>query len=345
MPLRDFMAERVSAPDQLPAEADLLVRARELAEGLVALRKAPVGESYTGPVLLEGQAACELVAQTMVPLFLSRRRPESENAQMMGPMPSMETPLLTRVGSRVLPEGFSVSDTPSLSREAGREVPGAYMVDDEGVPAQDVTLVEGGKLITLLTGRTPQKGFLTSNGHARGGAAQAGVFQVRSSSALPADQLKAKYLERLNQAGRPFGYIIRTLANPMIVPSLEGEGGMQRMMMMMGSPDARQAGPWVIEAVKVMPDGREELVRGLRLGSISHTALRDIIEASAERTLYTYRPAPSPAMMPFMMSAGGTSTGDVTVSLLAPNLVFDELELEKGVDPHQRPPIVPSPLR
>ena len=45
----------------------------------------------------------------------------------------------------------------AVAREfGGRPVPGAYVVDDEGVPAKDVTLVENGRLLTLLTGRTPQ---------------------------------------------------------------------------------------------------------------------------------------------------------------------------------------------
>ena len=38
------------------------------------------------------------------------------------------------------------------------------MCKHEGVPAKDVSLVENGKLITLLTSRTPQRKLLQSNG-------------------------------------------------------------------------------------------------------------------------------------------------------------------------------------
>ena len=69
--------------DRRPAApAELVARARELAAGLAALRAAPVGDDYTGPVLVEGQAAAELLAQTLVPLFLRLRPPEPENPQM-----------------------------------------------------------------------------------------------------------------------------------------------------------------------------------------------------------------------------------------------------------------------
>ena len=68
----------------------------------------------------------------------------------------------------MLPDAFSVSDTPSLTQFGGNRVPGAYAVDDEGVPAKDVTLVEKGRLVTLLTSRTPQRTCPQSNGHGRG---------------------------------------------------------------------------------------------------------------------------------------------------------------------------------
>jgi hypothetical protein len=173
-------------------------------------------------VLVEGQAASELLAQTFVPLFLSLRAPEAENPQMLGPMArAPSSPFLTRVGAKVLPDAFSVMDTPSLARYGNQEVP-AYAVDDEGIPAQDVTLCEKGTLKSLLTSRTPQRGFLNLNGHSRGGMAQAGVFQVQSASAVPRARLREHYLARLRQDGRPFGYIVRTIGTSGADRSLDG---------------------------------------------------------------------------------------------------------------------------
>jgi hypothetical protein len=45
-----------------------------------------------------------------------------------------------------------------------------------------------------------------------------------------------------------------------------------------------------------------------------------------------------------MIQGGGPSSGEPVVSVIAPNLLFAELELEKPDRQFQRPPIVPSPL-
>ncbi len=341
MPLRDSVTTHARTVAGLPAPADLAARARELTAGLVALRKAPVGEAYTGPVLVEGQASSELLAQALVPLFLTLRAPELENPQMFGPMGNAPaSPFLSRLGNRVLPESFTASDTPSLAQFEGREVAGAYAVDDEGIPAQDVTLCEKGLLKTLLTSRTPQKGFVTSNGHGRGGIAAAGVFQLQSASAVPAASLREKYLARLKADGRAFGYIVRGLAGG-------GPGGgdpedfMSGMMMMRGA--GGPSGPAIVRAYRVTPDGVETLVRGLQFDTVPHAAFRDILEASSERSLYSFRPTLPQSMQIMAMMQGGASS-ETVVSLIAPNLLFDELEIEKPDRPFQRPPIVPSPV-
>ena len=161
----------------LPAPADLATRARELAAGLVALRKAPVGEAYTGPVLVEGQAAVRAARPDAGPAVPDAARAGDGEPADVRPRwaNAPSSPFLTRVGNRVLPESFTATRHARRwrSSRAGRwRAP--TRVDDEGIPAQDVTLCEKGLLKSLLTSRTPQKGFLTSNGHGRGGIAAGG---------------------------------------------------------------------------------------------------------------------------------------------------------------------------
>ena len=288
----------------LPPAVDITAQARELAARLTAERTAPIGEEYTGPVLVEGQASGELLAQTLVPLMLARRPPDVEtNGRGGGPPNNQQvTPFLTRIGLRVLPDAFSASDTPSLTAYAGKPVPGAYTVDDEGVPAKDVTLVENGKLVTLLTSRTPQRKLLQSNGHSRSGTVQAGVFQMQSSQAVPAAQLKQKYLAVLKDQDKTFGYIVRGIG---------GQG----------------ASPAIQHVVRVSLDGAETFVRGLRFAPIASTTFRNILDASVERPMYSYV----------------SGTGDV-VTVIVPSLIFEELEIQQTKDVAQKPPIVPSPI-
>jgi TldD protein len=306
--LRDAFSLVENRTQDLPPVAELVERARDLATRLTSQRGAPIGEEYTGPILIEGEAAADLVAQALVPLMLARRPPDADNPRATQAAQSQITPFLTRIGLRVLPDAFSVSDTPSLTQFGGKPVPGAFVVDDEGVKAKDVSLVENGKLVTLLTSRTPQRKLPQSNGHGRGGAAQAGVFQMRSAQAVPSVELKAKYLELLKVQDKPFGYIVREIG------SASGQGG---------------AGPVILQLAKVTPDGSEEKVRGLRFAAIAPTAFRNILDASEERGLFSY----------FAGSAG------TIVSVVVPSLIFEELEIQKLQDVIQRPPIVSSPLK
>ena len=139
---------------------------------------------------------------------------------------------------------------------------------------------------------------------------QPGVFQLRSSQAIPASQLKAKYLELLKTQDKPFGYIVRTVAGP--GEGIGGGGG---------------GGPIVLEVMKVTLDGKEQPVRGLRFGAVPSAAFRDILEASEERALHNYQIDASTA-----------------ASVIAPSVIFEEMELQRTNVIIQKPPLVPSPL-
>lgn len=293
----------------LPQVAELTARARQMAERLQAQRAAPIGDEYTGPVLIEGQASAELMSAAFAPALLGRRQPETAG-RGGGRGGQSVTPFHRRIGLRVMAEAFSVSDTPSLGQHDGRPVPGSFVVDDQGVRAKDVSLVEKGRLITLLAGRAPLRGLLQSSGHTRGGDVLPGVLQVQSSETVPAAELRQKYLELLKTQEKAFGYIIRTLATPADAPG-GGQG----------------TGPMILHAVKVTPDGRESLVRGIRLGTIPTTTFRDLFGASRERTLYSFR-----------------GTNNDAVSVIVPNILYEEIEIQQTREIIQKPPDVSSPL-
>ena len=303
MPVRETFSTIENRIEDLPSAADLMSHAGELSARVTAARLAPIGEDFAGPIMLEGAGSAQFIAETLAPMMLARRPPDSENPRtIQGP----QSPFLNRTGLRVAADAFSVRDTPSLKTFAGRPIAGSYVVDDEGVTARDVTLVEKGRLVTLLTGRTPQKNFLQSNGHGRSGGVLAGVFQLESAQPIPASELKAKYIALLKAQDKTFGYIVRGVRS-------DGPGG---------------GGPAIDWIVQVSLDGSEAPVRGMRFSSVPATAFRDLSEASIERTVYSYR-------------AGATGA----VSVIAPNLIFEELEIQRIRDILQKPPVVSSPLK
>jgi hypothetical protein len=311
MTVRDAFSIIEKNLSDMPPMPELLTRTREFANRVVAVRRAPFGDEYTGPVLVEGQASAEIVAQTLVPALLARRPPENQGGGRGGGGAPQMTPFLRRIGLRVLAEPFSLSDTPSLKAFAGRPVAGSYAVDEHGLRPKDVTLVEKGRLLTLLTARTPLKGLPQSNGHWRGGAVQPGVLQMQSAQAMSSAELRRTYLELLKTQDSPFGYIVRAVANPTDIP-------------VGGGPSV---GPIILSAVKVTPGGKEELVRGVRFGAIPPGAFRDLLDASSERTLYSYRLGPTES-----------------ASVIVPSLIFEELEIQRSREVMQKPPVVPSPI-
>jgi predicted Zn-dependent protease len=281
-----------------------MARAKQLAAEVVSVRTAPIGEEFSGAVLLEGVAGAQFIAETLVPMVQARRPPDYENPRMAQ---SHASPFLNRTGLRVMADAFTLRDTPSMTAFEGRPLAGSYVVDDEGVRAKDVTLVEKGRLATLLTSRVPQKNFPRSNGHGRSGTVVAGVVQVESAQAIPASELKAKYLALLKAQEKTFGYIVRGVR---------------------GGDGPGSAGPGIDSIVKVTLDGVESPVRGLRFGDVPTMAFRDLSEASRERSVFSYR-----------------ATATAAVSVIAPSLIFEELEIQRVRDILQKPPVVPSPMK
>ena len=110
----------------------------------------------------------------------------------------------------MLPDfSFSVVSDPTISEYQGHVLLGHYEIDDEGVPAQRVSLIEKGTLVNYLIGREPIRDFPVSNGHARAqipigapGPHNSNLI-VTSSTPTPKAELKKKLIEICLPAARP----------------------------------------------------------------------------------------------------------------------------------------------
>jgi len=126
------------------------------------LRKAPLvdAEDYHGPVLFSGDAASDVMNRLFTGSVEADRPELGTSARTRGPYASSYK-------ARVLPEFINVVDNPLETKFQGRSLLGAYEVDDEGVPAQNVDVVTNGRLDNYLIGREPVRDFPVSNGHGR----------------------------------------------------------------------------------------------------------------------------------------------------------------------------------
>lgn len=321
----------------LPAEAELREAVASVARNVDALAAAPIGESYVGPVLFEHRAAGQVFAEVFAAQLSPMRRPVSEPGR---PVPMQPSEFEGRVNSRVLPDWLSVTDDPTANKWNGRELIGHYLADIEGVQARTTSIVEKGVLKSLLGTRTPAPGVSASTGHARlPGAlgmkiARFSNLKVEAAQTTPDAEMKAKLIETIRQRGKPYGILIRKMDYPS-AGSLEEVRRAGRQAARGGAGRALSA---PILAYKVFPDGREELVRGLRFRGFNTRSFRDILAAGDRPALFDFLDNGAPLAL---MGAGGYIVG---CTVVAPSLLFEELELAPVDEDRPRLPIVPSPL-
>lgn len=337
MLVHDAVSIQTLEPDQFPSEAQVENALKAMAENVRALMKAPAGEAYTGPVLFEPRAAAQLLAQLMNDNLKIQRRPVSEPGRAANVLPSEWE---NRLGARVLPDFFDITDDPTAKMWNGKPLAGFYEFDMEGVPPEPVRVIEKGILKSFLTTRQPVKGSSGSNGHARlpgnfgAYSASIGNLFVKASESQPLEELRRQMLEMVRQQNRPYGIVVRKLDYPFAGGGSEYQALAQANLQSGGS--ARPVSPPVL-AYRVYPDGREELVRGLRFHGLSTRALRDIVAASAETELFDFVNTNAPLAL---LGSGGYLAGSAVVS---PGLLFEEIEFVMPREQLPKPPTVPPP--
>lgn len=333
-------AEVIQAFDEnsLPAETELRRQVADVAKNVSALAGAPLGEAYDGPMLFEARAAAQLFGEVLGDNLKVTRKPVADSGRGA---PHVASEFENRIGSRVLPDWMDVVDDPTQAEWHGHTLMGHYSYDIEGVAPKPLPLIEKGVLKTYLLTRTPVfKGSEASNGHARltgpfgtRGAGFGNMF-VRASETVPAADMKKKLMEMCQQRNKPFGVLVRKLDYPSSA-SLDELRRMAASMAQSGGGGRPVPGPLLI--YKVYPDGKEELMRGVRFRGVSARSLKDIAAASDENFVFDLIDSNAPLAL---MGAGSYLT---TASIIAPAILFDELELEPIQEEVPKPPIVPAP--
>ncbi|HWB85047.1 MAG TPA: metallopeptidase TldD-related protein [Bryobacteraceae bacterium] len=325
------------SPDaaHLPSEAEMTRGVADLAQAVTALAHAPKGEDYSGPVLFEGEAGAQLFAQTLGENLALTRRPVGGGGRGGGFQPSE---LEGRIGARVLPESFTVVDDPTQKEWHGQMLTGGYEVDREGVIPQPLHLVEKGVLKGYLLTRQPMRGFSASNGRARlpgafgvSGADFSNLF-VTSSETVPVAELKKKLIEMCQARDKPYGIIVKRMDFP-------SSASVQEVRQILTGEQTSSAHPvsLPIMVYKLYPDGREELVRGVRFRGLNTRSLKDIMAAGDDSAVFAFEDNRAPfALM-------GASNYSVETSVVAPSVLIDDLELHPVEEELPKLPVVPAP--
>lgn len=333
MLLHDFLGYQETDIDKLPSEAEMAKGLTALADEIKALAKAPLGEAFSGPTLFEPRAAAQLLAQLIGENVAIARKPLTEPGRSVNFQPSE---FETKLGSRILPESFNIIDDPTQTVWNGKPLPGHDTFDLEGVTPKPMTLVEKGILRAFVTTRQPVKGMTASNGHARlsgsYGARDAAISNlfVTTTETSPLADLKKKLIDMIKDRGKPYGMLVRKLDFPF------SSGQAELRALYAGAAGSHPVSPPLL-VYRVYPDGREELVRGLRFRGVSTRALRDILAASQESALFDY------INNSFPLAMVGAPGYMAPTAVIAPGLLFEEIEFERPQEQLPKVPIVPPP--
>lgn len=314
-------------PAALPPVEQVIGDVDRLAGKLTAAVEASYLKSYTGPVLLEGKVAASLFRSMLARGLAGRPEPVGTGRSRFRGRENLEQ----KLGQRILPRTFRVYDDPTVEAVAGIPLFGHYEFDDEGVQARRVELVEKGRLKNMLLSRVPTRSLKGSNGHGRrmggGGRTRAGIGSlfIESSDARTPEELRTALIEAARDDGLEFGIRVASIRS-------SGPGGrnmrsmLRRMRQGGGEAGEQTLGDPVFIYKVYVKDGREEPVRGCEFAPIKFRDLRSILAAGNTATVDN------------SLGGGGGST------IVAPAILFEEMELMKIEQELPKRPVLANPL-
>ncbi len=315
---------------------------------LMALRAAPPAQDYTGPVLFEARAAAPLLAQVLTPAINGSRPPVSFTPVMEQLLTGLggKSDWVGRMGARVLPPGVSLIDDPTAKESHGTALLGAYAVDDEGVRAEKVTIVENGNAKELLMSRRPGPDSDMTNGHGRSAfindakPTMSNLFFKATETLSPAD-LKKKFLDACRSEKLPYCLVVREMDNPSI--SLLHQDDFSELLASFGG-GAGTGDRLPLIVYRIYPDdGREEMVRGARIIGLNTRMLRNLGGIGNDDFVYNYMQSQVSGFAGTALGAFGSAQNGLPASLVAPSLLFDDLEVRGARGEPKRLPLLPAP--
>jgi len=311
MELSQYRTFSAATEDGLPSKEKLEDEFRKVIKQVLALREAPLVEPYTGPAILMNRASAVFFHEIFGHRIEGHRQKDVEEGQTF----------TKKIGEEVLPDFISVHDNPTMAKWGDTDLRGYYRYDDEGIRAQDVTLVEDGVLETFLMSRSPVQDFAQSNGHGRRSpgadiVSRMGNTVIYSKKTTTFEKLREMLIEECKKQDKPYGLLFEDITG--------------------GYTGTRRAGAQTFKVLpvvvyRVYPDGRaDELVRGVDIVGTPLTSFSKIIYTGDDPDVFN--------------GTCGAESGMVPVSGVSPSILVSEIEVEKRRREQDKPPILTPPI-
>jgi len=294
----------VSSAD-FPSPAEIRSDAQGVLSDISLLKVARTTSPFDAPVLLDPSVAGALI------LALGERLSGEELRNPYG------TQIFRgKLGTRVLPRGLTLEDDPTLAAFKGVPLAGHYAYDEQGMPAQKVTLVKNGILENFLLSRHPIIGFAHSNGHGRGAPGYwitgfPGTLILKARRPLGRAKMMALLRRECRRLNKPYGILAERLLSLSQNESASGEGSVRAVCEMVYLVDART--------------GKLTLIRDLDLVGTPLSLMNGILAVGQDARVEN------------------SVANGVPVSVVAPDLLLSHIETQRSNESPEKGPILPSP--
>ncbi len=196
-----FQTYDTEYPEELPVAENLMQSVLQMEASLASAESLTPAEPTLCPVIFAESAAAGFWHQALVPLV---------------------TDYAGTLGLSLLPEEVTIVSDPTQKQFDECRLSGTYIYDDEGNPAQPLTLVDHGLLQNGLYACESSRQGHRSNGHGRAipgmqPVAQPANLLVSSSNPYSQDELIRMLREELKATGMSYGYWVSD-----VQPDVEG---------------------------------------------------------------------------------------------------------------------------
>jgi TldD protein len=298
------------SPDSLPSRDEVLNDIAKLKQQLKALKNAPQADPYSGPAIMAPGAAAVFFHEIFGHRIEGQRLRSFDDSQTFK----------AKIGEKVLPKYMSIYSDPTLKYFKNQDMYGYYKYDDQGIPAQRVTVVQKGVLENFLMSRSPIDGFSKSNGHGRSQVGMAPVSRqsnliVETSKPCSSKELRKKLMKECKKEKKPYGYLFDQVTGGFTLTSRF-------------QPNVFNVKPTVVYRIYV--DGRpDELVRGVDFIGTPLAIFSQIGATGDSTAVFT--------------GYCGAESGNIPVTAVSPALFIKNIETQKQPEGIFPKPILPRP--
>src|SRR5262249_52993160 len=163
----------------------------------------------------------------------------------------------------------------------------------------------------------------------------------RSTETVSPTELKKKFLDECRSEKLQYCIIVRSMDNPSL-SLLHQDDYSSLLASFNGGAGRGDRLPLMI--YKVYPDdGREEVIRGARIVGVNTRSLRNLGGIGNDDFVYNYMQSQVTGFSGTALGAFGSAQSGLPASVVAPSLLFEELEVRGARGEPKRLPLLPAP--